>query len=142
RMTEVINTPEHTRGDLAVGGDSGEGDVSLQLSFCVQIFQDVHERHPKLSKRLPSIVVEPSEGDVESGELRWPPDDHSRCSKDITQEPAAQAQMTQECENTGVEAVYRQNAQKVSSALYAFRQYHWNVLEFQRDLRFNRHCRI
>ncbi|KAG1940190.1 protein LBH [Pimephales promelas] len=39
---------------------------------------DSHERFPKLSKRLPSIVVEPTEsGEVESGELRWPPDDLS-----------------------------------------------------------------
>ncbi|KAG1940191.1 protein LBH [Pimephales promelas] len=42
------------------------------------IFPDSHERFPKLSKRLPSIVVEPTEsGEVESGELRWPPDDLS-----------------------------------------------------------------
>lgn len=44
----------------------------------LQIFPDAHERFPKLSKRLPSIVVEPTEsGEVESGELRWPPDDLS-----------------------------------------------------------------
>uniref|UniRef100_A0A9J7Y8J2 Si:dkeyp-72h1.1 n=1 Tax=Cyprinus carpio carpio TaxID=630221 RepID=A0A9J7Y8J2_CYPCA len=44
----------------------------------LQIFPDSHERFPKLSKRLPSIVVEPTEsGEVESGELRWPPDDLS-----------------------------------------------------------------
>lgn len=44
----------------------------------LQIFPESHERHPKLSKRLPSIVVEPTEsGEVESGELRWPPDDIS-----------------------------------------------------------------
>uniref|UniRef100_A0A669AX99 LBH domain-containing protein n=1 Tax=Oreochromis niloticus TaxID=8128 RepID=A0A669AX99_ORENI len=42
------------------------------------IFPDTHERYPKLSKRLPSIVVEPTDGsEVESGELRWPPDDPS-----------------------------------------------------------------
>lgn len=29
-----------------------------------------------MTKRLPSIVIEPTEGgDVESGELRWPPDE-------------------------------------------------------------------
>lgn len=29
-----------------------------------------------MSKRLPSIVVEPTDGaEVESGELRWPPDE-------------------------------------------------------------------
>ena len=44
----------------------------------LQVFPDSHERYPKLSKRLPSIVVEPTEsGEVESGELRWPPDDLS-----------------------------------------------------------------
>lgn len=43
-----------------------------------QIFPDVHERNPKLSKRLPSIVVEPTDAaEVESGELRWPPEDGS-----------------------------------------------------------------
>ncbi|XP_061742176.1 LBH domain-containing protein 2-like isoform X1 [Nerophis ophidion] len=47
-------------------------DVSLQ------IFPGPHERHPKLSKRLPSIVVEPTDGaEVESGELRWPPEPSS-----------------------------------------------------------------
>uniref|UniRef100_A0A672HDL6 LBH domain-containing protein n=1 Tax=Salarias fasciatus TaxID=181472 RepID=A0A672HDL6_SALFA len=41
-----------------------------------QIFPETHERYPKLSKRLPSIVVEPTDAtEVESGELRWPPDD-------------------------------------------------------------------
>ncbi|XP_051504560.1 protein LBH-like [Myxocyprinus asiaticus] len=29
----------------------------------------------KLKDRLPSIVVEPTDGEVESGELRWPPDE-------------------------------------------------------------------
>lgn len=41
-----------------------------------QAFPDAREKYPKLSKRLPSIVVEPTEsGEVESGELRWPPED-------------------------------------------------------------------
>nr|XP_015196401.1 PREDICTED: protein LBH-like [Lepisosteus oculatus]XP_015196403.1 PREDICTED: protein LBH-like [Lepisosteus oculatus] len=32
--------------------------------------------HPRQKERLPSIVVEPTEvSEVESGELRWPPDD-------------------------------------------------------------------
>lgn len=44
------------------------------------------ERFEKLSKRLPSIVVEPTDGgDVESGELRWPPDD---VSSDVRESPA------------------------------------------------------
>lgn len=43
-----------------------------------QVFPDSLERFPKLSRRLPSIVVEPTDGgEVESGELRWPPDDDS-----------------------------------------------------------------
>ncbi|XP_031684719.1 uncharacterized protein LOC109893915 isoform X2 [Oncorhynchus kisutch] len=71
RMTKVINTQEPVMEDFsvaaAVSGDQG-------ISF--QIFPDTHERNPKLSKRLPSIVVEPSVGgNVESGELRWPPKD-------------------------------------------------------------------
>ncbi|XP_038605961.1 LBH domain-containing protein 2 [Tachyglossus aculeatus] len=34
------------------------------------------EKGPKLAERLPSIVVESTEAEeVESGELRWPPDD-------------------------------------------------------------------
>ncbi|OXB79011.1 UNVERIFIED_CONTAM: hypothetical protein H355_004554 [Colinus virginianus] len=46
------------------------------LLFSTPAFPDSREKYPKLSKRLPSIVVEPTEsGEVESGELRWPPDD-------------------------------------------------------------------
>ncbi|XP_076873085.1 protein LBH [Brachyhypopomus gauderio] len=68
-MTEVMNTCESAVGDYSAAGDQ---NISLQ------IFPDSHERYPKLSKRLPSIVVEPTEGgEVESGELRWPPDDLS-----------------------------------------------------------------
>ncbi|XP_013865187.1 protein LBH [Austrofundulus limnaeus] len=46
-----------------------------RLSF--QIFPDPSDfdRCCKLKDRLPSIVVEPTEGEVESGELRWPPDE-------------------------------------------------------------------
>ncbi|XP_056617240.1 protein LBH [Triplophysa dalaica] len=42
-----------------------------------QIFPDPSdfERCCKLKDRLPSIVVEATEGEVESGELRWPPED-------------------------------------------------------------------
>lgn len=48
------------------------------MSSLHQLFPDTHERFPKLSKRLPSIVVEPTDGaEVESGELRWPPDEPS-----------------------------------------------------------------
>uniref|UniRef100_A0A8C7QCW4 LBH domain-containing protein n=1 Tax=Oncorhynchus mykiss TaxID=8022 RepID=A0A8C7QCW4_ONCMY len=76
-MTEVINTCDSTVGDFSIGGTSGEEGISFQ------IFPDSHERFPKLSKRLPSIVVEPTEsGEVESGELRWPPDDLSYPDED------------------------------------------------------------
>uniref|UniRef100_A0A671KK96 Protein LBH n=2 Tax=Sinocyclocheilus anshuiensis TaxID=1608454 RepID=A0A671KK96_9TELE len=46
-----------------------------RLTF--QIFPDPSdfERCCKLKDRLPSIVVEPTEGEVESGELRWPPEE-------------------------------------------------------------------
>ncbi len=45
--------------------------------FSAQIFPDPSdfERCCKLKDRLPSIVVEPTEGEVESGELRWPPEE-------------------------------------------------------------------
>ncbi|XP_030628644.1 protein LBH [Chanos chanos] len=46
-----------------------------RLTF--QIFPDPSdfERCCKLKDRLPSIVVEPTDGEVESGELRWPPEE-------------------------------------------------------------------
>ena len=42
-----------------------------------EIFPDPSDfdRCCKLKDRLPSIVVEPTEGEVESGELRWPPEE-------------------------------------------------------------------
>ncbi|XP_076613205.1 protein LBH isoform X2 [Chaetodon auriga] len=65
-MTEVMNTCD------VVGGVSGEDPMAFQ------VFTDSVEHFPKLSRRLPSIVVEPTDGgEVESGELRWPPDDIS-----------------------------------------------------------------
>ncbi|XP_063804559.1 LBH domain-containing protein 2 isoform X2 [Pseudophryne corroboree] len=71
-MTEVMNTCEPAMEEFTLSATSGaEGHA-------VQIFPDSHDKHPKLTKRLPSIVVEPTEsGDVESGELRWPPEDIS-----------------------------------------------------------------
>ncbi|XP_061842797.1 protein LBH [Nerophis lumbriciformis] len=67
-MTEVMNSLESGSDDF--GGAAG-GDQNT-------IFPGPHERHPKLSKRLPSIVVEPTDGaEVESGELRWPPEPSS-----------------------------------------------------------------
>ncbi|OCT77516.1 hypothetical protein XELAEV_18028608mg [Xenopus laevis] len=65
-MTEVImNTPSMDEIGLSPRKDS------------YQIFPDPSdfERCCKLKDRLPSIVVEPTEGDVESGELRWPPEE-------------------------------------------------------------------
>ncbi|XP_070787672.1 LBH domain-containing protein 2 [Pituophis catenifer annectens] len=69
-MTEVMNTREPVMEEFTLSQPEEEGGTSTQA------FPDAHEKYPKLSKRLPSIVVEPSEmGDVESGELRWPPED-------------------------------------------------------------------
>uniref|UniRef100_A0A4W3H4I9 Protein LBH n=1 Tax=Callorhinchus milii TaxID=7868 RepID=A0A4W3H4I9_CALMI len=46
---------------------------------CERIFPDPcdsYEGHCKLKDRLPSIVVEPTDvNEVESGELRWPPEE-------------------------------------------------------------------
>ncbi|XP_053192049.1 protein LBH [Scomber japonicus] len=67
-MTEVMNSLEPGTEDFS-GGAGGDQD---------SIFPDTHERYPKLTKRLPSIVVEPTDAaEVESGELRWPPDEPS-----------------------------------------------------------------
>ncbi|XP_072887496.1 protein LBH-like [Hemitrygon akajei] len=53
----------------------GQDDTGLPF----QIFPDPcesYEGEGKLKDRLPSIVVEPTDvSEVESGELRWPPDD-------------------------------------------------------------------
>lgn len=84
-MTEVLNTCESAVGDFGVAGAPGDQSISFQ------IFPESHERFPKLSKRLPSIVVEPTEsGEVESGELRWPPDVESG-GDDDPQDPADHA---------------------------------------------------
>ncbi|KAM9787999.1 protein LBH [Syngnathus typhle] len=67
-MTEVMinNTPMD---------DMRLSPAKDRLSF--QIFPDPSdfERCCKLKDRLPSIVVEPTDGEVESGELRWPPEE-------------------------------------------------------------------
>ncbi|XP_035024519.1 LBH domain-containing protein 2 [Hippoglossus stenolepis] len=83
-MTEVMNSLEPGAEDFSGGGAGGaEGPI----------FPDAHERFPKLSKRLPSIVVEPMDGaEVESGELRWPPDEPSSPdAKTERQSPEEQA---------------------------------------------------
>lgn len=52
-------------------------EVLNVMTLLFQIFPDPSDfdRYCKLKDRLPSIVVEPTEGDVESGELRWPPEE-------------------------------------------------------------------
>ncbi|XP_028995846.1 LBH domain-containing protein 2-like isoform X2 [Betta splendens] len=66
-MTDVMNSLEPGAEDFGGGGAGGDQDA---------IYPEAHERYPKLSKRLPSIVVEPLDAaEVESGELRWPPDE-------------------------------------------------------------------
>ncbi|XP_063295692.1 LBH domain-containing protein 2 [Pelobates fuscus] len=94
-MTEVINTCDPAMEEFTLSAPPGaEGNT-------VQIFPDSHEKHPKLTKRLPSIVVEPTEsGDVESGELRWPPEDLSpsedkNLSRDQREEKSHQAQCSE-----------------------------------------------
>ncbi|XP_054978797.1 protein LBH isoform X2 [Sorex araneus] len=67
KMTEVMmNAPSMEEMGLSPRKD---------LSY--QIFPDPSDfdRCCKLKDRLPSIVVEPTEGEVESGELRWPPEE-------------------------------------------------------------------
>uniref|UniRef100_H3A699 Protein LBH n=1 Tax=Latimeria chalumnae TaxID=7897 RepID=H3A699_LATCH len=66
-MTEVMTAPSMDEIGLSPRKD--------RLSY--QIFPDPSDfdRCCKLKDRLPSIVVEPTEDDVESGELRWPPEE-------------------------------------------------------------------
>ncbi|CAL8273758.1 unnamed protein product [Merluccius merluccius] len=65
-MAEVMSSLEPGKEDF-----SGGGGEEKQGASSVKMFP---ERFPKLSKRLPSIVVEPMDSsEVESGELRWPP---------------------------------------------------------------------
>uniref|UniRef100_A0A672SUP2 LBH domain-containing protein n=1 Tax=Sinocyclocheilus grahami TaxID=75366 RepID=A0A672SUP2_SINGR len=74
--TTVVQTPFNTE-DLY---------YLLSFSFILQIFPDPVEVvlstegclscAPEEKERLPSIVVEPTDiSEVESGELRWPPED-------------------------------------------------------------------
>ncbi|XP_056327461.1 protein LBH [Danio aesculapii] len=66
-----------------------------RLTF--QIFPDPSdfERCCKLKERLPSIVVEATEGEVESGELRWPPEDFL-----ITEEEEEEEEEEEDQQNT------------------------------------------
>ncbi|XP_072895821.1 protein LBH isoform X1 [Hemitrygon akajei] len=90
-MTEVMSSCEPVMEDFTLNPTSEEGKLPFQ------IFPDPHEkseRYPKMTKRLPSIVVEPTEsGEVESGELRWPPEemnlleDEGRHQSELTTKP-------------------------------------------------------
>ncbi|KAG9347330.1 hypothetical protein JZ751_004897, partial [Albula glossodonta] len=55
-------------------GHAGRAHTSVS-SVCIFPDPSDFDRCCKLKDRLPSIVVEPTEGEVESGELRWPPED-------------------------------------------------------------------
>ncbi|XP_029937643.1 LBH domain-containing protein 2 [Myripristis murdjan] len=84
-MTEVMNSLEPGTEDFSGGGTGGDEGA---------IFPESHERYPKLSKRLPSIVVEPMDAaEVESGELRWPPEEpgssDAQAERQAAQEQAA-----------------------------------------------------
>ncbi|NWS40035.1 LBH protein, partial [Probosciger aterrimus] len=85
-MTEVMmNTPAMDEMGLSPRKDG--------LSY--QIFPDPSDfdRYCKLKDRLPSIVVEPTEGDVESGELRWPPEEF------LVQEEEEEEEEEENCED-------------------------------------------
>ncbi|NWW36725.1 LBH protein, partial [Panurus biarmicus] len=85
-MTEVMmNTPAMDEIGLSPRKDG--------LSY--QIFPDPSDfdRYCKLKDRLPSIVVEPTEGDVESGELRWPPEEF------LVQEEEEEEEEEENCED-------------------------------------------
>ncbi|XP_033844540.1 protein LBH-like [Periophthalmus magnuspinnatus] len=89
-MTEVLNSLEPGSEDFT----GAEGDEAA-------IFPESHERYPKLSKRLPSIVVEPTEtAEVESGELRWPPDEPSspeeKARRGLEEQAAAGSDVTED----------------------------------------------
>ncbi|KAM3594247.1 uncharacterized protein V6R79_004852 [Siganus canaliculatus] len=93
-MTEVMNSLEPGSEDFSGGGAAADQGA---------IFPDSHERYPKLSKRLPSIVVEPTDAsEVESGELRWPPDEPS--SPDAKAERPSGAEPTADDEQLNVGA--------------------------------------
>ncbi|XP_068435773.1 protein LBH-like [Clinocottus analis] len=72
-----------------------------RLSF--QIFPDPSdfERCCKLKDRLPSIVVEPTEGEVESGELRWPPEEFLVSEEEEEEEEEEAAAVAAQAQNNG-----------------------------------------
>lgn len=69
--------------------------LSQTISWLFQIFPDPSDFdcYCKLKDRLPSIVVEPTEGDVESGELRWPPEEF------LVQEEDEEEEEEENCED-------------------------------------------
>ncbi|XP_038654829.1 protein LBH-like [Scyliorhinus canicula] len=77
-MTGVVNSGSIDQMELS----------SRKDTLCFQIFPDPSDfdHFCRLKDRLPSIVVEPSEGEVESGELRWPPEEMV-----VTEEVSAEA---------------------------------------------------
>ncbi|XP_044023075.1 protein LBH-like [Siniperca chuatsi] len=94
-MAEVMNSLEPGTEDFSGGGAAADQDA---------IFPDTHERYPKLSKRLPSIVVEPTDGaEVESGELRWPPDEPSSPDAQTERQSAEEQTADEEQSNVGVD---------------------------------------
>ncbi|XP_022606625.1 protein LBH [Seriola dumerili] len=94
-MTEVMNSLEPGTEDFSGGGAGGEQAT---------LFPDTHERYPKLSKRLPSIVVEPTDGaEVESGELRWPPDEPSSADAQTERQSAEEQTADEEQSSVGVD---------------------------------------
>ncbi|KAM4542674.1 uncharacterized protein PAE49_019182 isoform 2-T2 [Odontesthes bonariensis] len=94
-MTEGMNSLEPGTEDFSGGGAGGDQD---------SIFPDTHERYPKLSKRLPSIVVEPIDAaEVESGELRWPPDEPSTPEAQTERRTADKQTADEEEANAGVD---------------------------------------
>ncbi|XP_076604529.1 protein LBH-like [Chaetodon auriga] len=94
-MTEVMNSLEPGTEDFSGGGAAADQGA---------IFPDTHERYPKLSKRLPSIVVEPMDAaEVESGELRWPPDEPSSPDAQTERQRAEEEAADEEQSSVGVD---------------------------------------
>uniref|UniRef100_V9LF56 Protein LBH n=1 Tax=Callorhinchus milii TaxID=7868 RepID=V9LF56_CALMI len=71
-MTEVMmNSCKPSMDELDLKHDDNRLPFQIFPDPC-----DSYEGHCKLKDRLPSIVVEPTDvNEVESGELRWPPEE-------------------------------------------------------------------
>ncbi|XP_053133677.1 proline-, glutamic acid- and leucine-rich protein 1-like [Hemicordylus capensis] len=84
---EMSRDPAELPGQAAGTGGGGGGPPCP--GPCEGRCRDFYGGEPWPGKaRLPSIVVEPSEGDddVESGELRWPPDEFSLLEEEEEEE--------------------------------------------------------